>query len=540
MTDRPSPAPPKAGSSSATASAGVRRPGLVSLVGAGPGDPGLVTRKAELRMRQADVILYDSLVSQAVMQLAGPRAELVARRDLLDGRQATINAFLIERARQGARVVRLKGGDPFVFGRGAEEAEALARAGIPFEVVPGVSAGIAVPAYAGIPVTHRALASDVTFITGHEDPEKEDSPIEWDRIVRTGGTLVMFMSVRRLEEVVAALSRAGASPRLPCAVIEWGTMPIQRTVDGALEEIVARVRDAGVDHPALFVAGKVVSLRHQIAWFDRRPLFGQRVLVTRARDQAPPLVEALREVGAGVIMLPVLAFQGPTDPSPLANILDALHKGERMDWAIFTSANGVHAFADALRRRRLDVRVLHGAKIACVGPVTAEAIAGLSLIADELPEESRADDLFRVVGGADGVRGKRFALFRAEVARNVLPDALRDAGGQVDIIPCYRTVLPPVEKDVAVRHVEMSTIVTFTSPSSVANLCRLLGDDANTLLASRVRACIGPITAQALTDRGLPPHVTAREYTSQGLVDALVDYSAPPTTQGYAVDGGAP
>ncbi|MBT9559208.1 MAG: uroporphyrinogen-III C-methyltransferase [Myxococcales bacterium] len=539
MTDRPPTHVSSADATTPSAGSGVRRPGLVSLVGAGPGDPGLVTRKAELRLRQADVILYDALVSQAVVQLAGPRAELVARRDLLDGRQATINAFLIDRARQGSRVVRLKGGDPFVFGRGAEEAEALARAGIPFEVVPGISAGIAAPAYAGIPVTHRAMASDVTFITGHEDPEKDDSPIEWDRIVRTGGTLVMFMSVRRIEEVVAALTRAGASPRLPAAVIEWGTMPIQRTVDGALEEIVARVRDAGIDHPALFVVGKVVSLRNQIAWFDRRPLFGQRVLVTRAKDQAPPLVEALREVGAGVMMLPVLAFEGPTEPSHLANILDALQKGERVDWAIFTSANGVHAFADALRRRRLDVRVLHGAKIACVGPVTAEAVASLGLIADELPEESRADDLFRVVGGVGGVRGKRFALFRAEVARNVLPDALRDAGGQVDIVPCYRTVLPPVEKDVAKRYVEMSTVVTFTSPSSVMNLCRLLGDDANALLTSKVRACIGPITAQALTERGLPPHVTAKEYTSQGLVDALVDYSAARTPPGSAT-GDAP
>ncbi len=257
--------------------------GFVSLVGAGPGDPGLLTRKGEQRLREADIVLHDALVSPAILALVRPGAAMVHRKDVQDGRQAALNAFLIDRARLGNRVVRLKGGDPFLFGRGAEEAEALVRAGVPFEVVPGVTAGIAVPAYAGIPVTHRALASDVTFVTGHEDPDKDESPIEWERIVRVGGTLVVFMGVRRLPDVVAALTKAGASSRTPVAVIEWGTTPRQRTIDGTLSDIVARAQAESIDHPALVVVGRVVGLRKDLAWFDRRPLLGERGLGTRAK-----------------------------------------------------------------------------------------------------------------------------------------------------------------------------------------------------------------------------------------------------------------
>jgi uroporphyrinogen III methyltransferase/synthase len=495
---------------------------LVSLVGAGPGDPGLVTRKAEQRLASADVVVYDALVSPAVLQMAKPTAELICRKDIHDGRQAAINAFLIDRARNGQRVVRLKGGDPFLFGRGGEEAEALARAAVPFEVVPGVSAGLAVPAYAGIPVTHRSLASDVTFVTGHEDPDKADSPVEWDRIVRNGGTIVIFMGVRRLPEVVAGLRAAGAGARLPVAVIEWGTTPRQKTVDGVLEDIVERVTAAGIDHPALTVVGRVVSLRRDLAWFDRRPLWGERVLVTRAREQASPLVEALRDAGSGVLLMPVLAFEPPSDPAMLLDTVASLARGERYDTVIFTSANGVRFFFQALKARRLDLRTLHGARVASIGPVTAEALEAAGIISDVVPEEFRAEDLFRVLGAAGGVRGKRFLLLRAEVARNVLPDSLREAGGIVDVVPCYRTIMPQVDRESARRHVELASVVTFTSPSSVQNLCKMLGEDAPALLAGKRLGVIGPITARSLEERGLTAHVQAAEYTTRGLVDALI------------------
>lgn len=496
--------------------------GFVSLVGAGPGDPGLLTRKGEQRLREADIVLYDALVAPAILSLARQGAALIHRKDVQDGRQAALNAFLVDRARAGNRVVRLKGGDPFLFGRGAEEAEALVRAGIPFEVVPGVSAGIAVPAYAGIPVTHRAIASDVTFVTGHEDPDKDESPIEWERIVRIGGTLVVFMGVRRLPDVVDALVKAGASPLTPAAVIEWGTTPRQRTIEGTLSDIVVTARTEGIDHPALVVIGRVVALRKDLAWFDKRPLWGQRVLVTRAREQAAPLVEGLRDAGAGVMQLPVLAFEPPSDSAPVDILIQALREGVRYDAVIFTSANGVRFFFEALRANRLDLRAIGNARVASIGPATAEAVHALGVVSDVVPEEYRAEELFRALGGPAASKGKRFLLVRAEVARNVLPDAIREAGGQVDVVPVYRTITPEIERDVARRHVELATIVTFTSPSSVTNLCRIVGDDAPALLRKRHLAVIGPITAKALADRGLQATVVAEEYTAAGLVEAMI------------------
>jgi uroporphyrinogen III methyltransferase/synthase len=497
--------------------------GFVSIVGAGPGDPELLTLKAERRLKEADVVVTDALVPMAIPEIFCEKALIVDRRTVGDGSQAAINSYLIREAMMGRRVVRLKGGDPFVFGRGGEEALALVDAEIPFEVVPGVSSGLAVPAYAGIPVTHRHLSSNVHFVTGHEDSAKLESSIQWDRIVDNGGTLVVFMGVRTLDDLIERLVSLKVDPTTPVAVIEWGTTPRQRTVVGDLTDIVSMVERDGLDHPALVVVGRVVSLRHKLAWFDQRPLWGRRVLVTRAKSQAPELVQALRDAGAGVLRLPVLAFAPPTDPGILARALDELEEGDRIDWALFTSANGVVEFWNALSRRNLDMRVLANARVACVGPATSRALAERGIQADVVPEESRAEGLLRSLPSGNRIRGMRFMLFRAEVGRDVIPDALRSDGGIVDVVPTYRTVRTEVPPAAARQYVEAADTVTFTSPSSVNNLVSMLGEEGLALLSERTLAAIGPITAKALAASGLVATVVGRVYTVDGLVEALVD-----------------
>jgi len=500
-----------------------RRSGFVSLVGAGPGDPGLLTRKGEQRIRDADVIVHDQLVSPPILALAGSECEVIHRRRISDSQEG-INAFLVDAARRGHHVVRLKGGDPFVFGRGAEEAQALAEAGIRFEIVPGVSSGIGAPAYAGIPLTHRKYASNVTFVTGHEDPDKSDSAIEWDRIVGCGGTIVVFMGVRRLEAVVQSLMDAGADLRTPVAAVMWGTTPMQRTVEGNLSTIVERVTTAGLDHPALVIVGKVVDVRDEVAWFDRRPLWGRRVLVTRSKRQAPALIEALREVGSGVIGMSVIEFAPPTDDSALSPAITALADGH-YGWVLFTSANAVRCFADLLEAAGHDMRVYSGARVACVGPATADELIQRGIRPDVIPEEHHAEGLLTALTAVGDVRVEPILLPRAEVARNVLPDTLRRGGASVDVVPVYRTVRPQRDRDDVIRHVELADTVTFTSPSSVTNLMKLCGERAVELLSARVLAAIGPITARALTHAGLEPDVVAKTSTITGLVDAIVDHS---------------
>lgn len=500
--------------------------GFVSLVGAGPGDPGLLTRKADRRIAEADVIVHDALVPLALLAGAAEGAEVLHRQQVGEGTQSDLNRFMIRQARRGRRVVRLKGGDPFVFGRGGEEAAALAEAGVDFEIVPGVSAGVAVAAYAGIPLTHRGISSDVTFVTGHEDPSKPDTSIDWNRIVRTGGTLVVFMGVRRLGQVVDRLLEAGAGIDTPACVIEWGTTPMQRIVEGALSDIVERAKQARVDHPAIVVIGRVVSLRHSLAWFDRRPLWGRRVLVTRAKEQAPALVQALRDKGAGVIALPVLAFTKPESEGFLHHAIDELREGDTYDWVLFTSANGARFLHRALWDRGLDLRVLGRCRVACIGPATAEALEERGIRADLIPAEFRAEGLLEALEAAGGIRGQRFLIPRAEVAREVLPDTLRAKGGIVDVVPTYRTIRPKTPWEVAQHHVRLADTVTFTSPSSVRNLLAMLGDGGRELLAERTLACIGPITSRALKAEGLEPQpIVARSYTADGLVEAIVDHA---------------
>jgi len=484
-----------------------------------------LTQKGAQRLREAQVVVYDALVPRTLLEVADPSAELVHRRDIGDGSQEAINKYLMQQSRHGKQVVRLKGGDPFVFGRGGEEALAMSQGQVPFEVVPGVSAGIAVPAYAGIPLTHRTIASNVTFVTGHEDPSKEHSAVDWQQLVRAGGTLVIFMGVKSLAQVMGQLMTGGVPEDTPVAVIEWGTTPRQHTVVGEISDIEDRVSQSGLSHPALIVVGRVVTLRDDINWLERRPLWGRRVLVTRAREQAPALVETLREEGAGVICLPVIEFTQPSDLAPLNNALAELQEQDRFDWVLFTSANAVRKFCDAAFDRGLDLRCFGTARIACVGPSTADALAEYRIQADLVPDDHRAEGMLSALEAVSTLRGQRFLFPRAEVGRDVLPDALRHKGGIVDVVPVYRTTRPQFSLESARHHVMLADTVTFTSPSSVRNLVAMLGEDAQKMLANKTLAAIGPISSKALSDVGLEAHVVARISTIAGLVDSLVDHS---------------
>jgi uroporphyrinogen III methyltransferase/synthase len=334
---------------------------------------------------------------------------------------------------------------------------------------------------------------------------------------------VVFMGVRRLREVMERLAQCGVDSETPVAVIEWGTTPMQRTVVGTVGCIVERVEEKGLDHPALTVVGRVVELRSELAWFDRRPLWKRRVLVTRAASQAPELVEALREVGAGVITLPSIILAPPSNTDLLDSAIDELDEGERFDWTLFTSVNAVQHFFKALEERKLDLRVFGRARIACIGPSTAAALKTFGINADLVPEDHRAEGLLKALPEENVIRGKRFLFPRAEVARDIIPDRLRAAGGIVDLVPVYRTLRPKVPVETAKHHVAMADTVTFTSPSSVNNLVAMLGEDGPEILSEKTLAAIGPITAKAIQSHGLTTHITARVSTVQGLVDAIVE-----------------
>ena len=502
------------------------RCGMVSLVGAGPGDPGLLTRRGARLLQIVDLVVHDALVSPDVLALVGPDVELVHRREIDGGRQSLINAFLIREARKGRNVVRLKGGDPFVFGRGGEEAEALAQARVPFEIVPGVSSGVAVPAYAGIPVTHRALSSHVTFVTGHEDPTKGEQTSDWKARVTGGGTLVIFMGVKRLEEVIDRLLAAGVPAETPAAAIEWGTTHRQRVVVDELRSFQLRARAAEIEHPALVVVGDVVSLRTQLAWFDQRPLWRRRILVTRARSQAEGLSEALRRAGADPVLFPVLEFRASSTPERVSEAVHALERGA-YDWVLFTSTNGVRFFAEHVFQLGLDLRVLAGTKLACVGPATVEALRQYGMVADVVPQRFDSEGLFETLRDRqEDWTGVRVLLLRAEVGHPLLPDSLQSIGAVLTTVPVYRTACPKTSAPSALEHVESVDTVTFTSPSSVQNLLQLLGEGGVELLRERTRIAIGRVTLGALEQIGLAGTLLATEATVEGIVATLVQDAA--------------
>jgi uroporphyrinogen III methyltransferase/synthase len=499
---------------------------MVYLVGAGPGDPGLITVKGLGLLRQADVVVYDQLASPALLKEAKASAELLyvgkkAGAHALP--QGGINELLVQKAAAGLMVVRLKGGDPFVFGRGGEEAEELAAAGIPFEIVPGVTSAVAVPAYAGIPVTHRRYTTLVTFITGHEDPTKDASTIPWAALGHNPGTLVFLMGVKNLGENCRQLVQAGRAPETPAAVIEKGTMLAQRTVVGTLATIAERAREAGIKPPAVLVVGGVVDLAETLKWWENRPLWGKTVVVTRSRDQASRLVEMLNDAGAQCLEVPTIEINPPADFSPLDAALQHL---TRYDWVIFTSANGVNAFIGRLFHMGLDARALGRAKIAVIGPATAEALKPHGLIADVVPKTFQAEGLLEVLTPRLW-GGTRILLARAEQARDVLPEGLTAAGVKVDVVPVYRALPPesvPAEAAGALKEGRVD-ILTFTSSATVHNFAGLVGKDRlQSLAATATVASIGPITTATLNEYGITPQIEPAAFTIPALAAAIVDY----------------
>ncbi|MGQ9689522.1 MAG: uroporphyrinogen-III C-methyltransferase [Desulfobaccales bacterium] len=508
--------------------------GKVYLVGAGPGDPGLLTVRGGKLLARADVIIYDQLAGPELLKLARPEAELIyvgkkAGDHTLP--QGGINELLVAKAKAGLTVVRLKGGDPFVFGRGGEEAEALVAAGVPFEVVPGVTSAVAVPAYAGIPVTHRAYTTLVTFITGHEDPTKEESTIPWDNLGKNPGTLVFLMGVKNLAENCRRLVAAGRSAATPAAVIQSGTLPEQRTVTGTLADIANRAQEAGIQPPAILVVGGVVELRPRLAWWEKRPLVGKTAVVTRTREQASALVELLSEAGARCLEIPTLEIGPPDDFGSLDKALANLSE---YAWVIFTSANGVAAFFERLFEKGLDVRALGGVKLAAIGPATAEALRVRGLAADVVPARFAAEDLAAALL-PQIAPGSRVLLARAQAAREVLPETLIQAGIQVEVVPVYQA-RPPAGIPEAARPVLESgqiDLLTFASSATVHNFAALVGREKfQDLARNAVVAAIGPITAATLQEYGLTPQIQPADFTIPALAEAVIDFFARPPGKG--------
>ena len=489
--------------------------GTVYLVGAGPGDPGLITRRALDLIAEADVILYDRLIPAGALDNARPDADLryVGKRP---GEPAVgqdeISRTLIELARAGRSVVRLKGGDPFVFGRGGEEAQALAEAGIPFEVVPGVTAGVAAPAYAGIPVTHRDDASAVAFVTGHEDPDKPESALDWTALAAFPGTLVLYMGVRNLEAIAEALIQAGRSADQPAAVVAHGTRPEQRTVTGALGDIAAKAAEAGLEPPAVTIVGEVARLRDELAWFERRPLQGRSVVVTRARAQASELAARLRTLGAEAIEAPAIRIQ-PRESEELDRALEGI---EDYSLLCLTSPNGAALLAEGLMRRGRDARSLAGTVVAAIGPGTAAELARFGIGADVIPERSVAEALAEALQDTP-VDGRRVLVARAAEARDVLPDALRERGAEVDVVTLYETRAERLPED-RLDAIRRADYVTFTSSSTVRYFMSAVGGVPD---GTRV-VSIGPVTSATAREHGLEVHVEAERHDIEGLVEALL------------------
>jgi uroporphyrinogen III methyltransferase / synthase len=505
---------------------------MIYLVGSGPGDPGLLTLKGLECLREADAVVYDRLAPESLLEHAGSDTELIyvgkqpGDREAM--KQEEINALLVELGGAGKTVVRLKGGDPYVFGRGGEEALALIDAGLSFEVVPGVTSGIAAPAYAGMPVTHRGVATSVAFVTGHEDPAKGRRDVDWSRVANGADTLVLYMGVGRLREISAELVSAGRSPATPVAVIRWGTVPEQRTVTGTLGDIAGRVAEAGLGPPAITVVGDVVALRGAgLAFYERRPLFGRRVVVTRARAQAGELSKRLVRLGAEVLEFPTIEIRTPADFGPLdAAILDL----DTFDWLVFTSVNGVEGFLARLAHHRLDLRAVpRGAKVAAIGPATAQRLGEAGLRVDVVPREFRAEALLEALP-VESLAGRKILIPRAKVARDVLPERLRGAGAEVVVPPVYESAPSSKGKELVAERLEAGAVdcVTFTASSTVENFAGVFGEREAVRLLSRARvACIGPITAGTAREHGIRVDAEAREYTIPGLVEAVADLFVP-------------
>jgi uroporphyrinogen III methyltransferase/synthase len=498
--------------------------GKVFLVGAGPGDIGLTTLKAKDCIQRADCIIYDRLANKKLLDFRKDDAEVIFVGKQSNGQtfsQQEINELLISEAGKGKYVVRLKGGDPFVFGRGGEEAEVLAGERIPFEIVPGVTSAIAAPAYAGIPLTHRDYSSTVALITGHESPYKEGVRIKWEQIARGAETLVFLMGTKNLPQNVAKLIESGRDPETPVALIRYGTRPEQQTISGTLTDIVSKVEN--IHPPTIMIVGNVVKLREKLNWFETKPLFGKRIIVTRTREQAGEFSNLLRECGADPIELPTIEVVPPDSWKRLDRAIEEI---ERYHWILFTSVNGVKYFIERLKALDKDIRLLKGIKICTIGPRTAQAVRDLGIKVDLLPEKFIAEAILAGLG-KERIQGKRFLLPRALKAREILPQEIRRLGGEIDVVTAYKTVRPEKSKEEIRKllHEKAVDLITFTSSSTVSNFVDFFEKgEAKKLLEGIKVGCIGPITAKTAKDFGIVTSFMPRDYTVPAFVEAAADF----------------
>ncbi len=497
---------------------------IVYLVGSGPGDPGLITVKGLECIKKANVIVYDYLVNSTLLKNARKDVELIyvgKKGNQHTMEQEDINQLLVDKAMENKVVTRMKGGDPYVFGRGGEEALVLKENNIPFEVVPGITAAIASPAYAGIPVTHRTCTSTFGLITGHEDPTKDQSDVDWEKLSTGLGTLTFYMGIKNLPNIVSQLVKHGRSEDTPVAIIRWGTTTSQETVVGTLSNILEKAKN--IKAPAITIVGEVVNLRDQLNWFETRPLFGKTIIVTRSRDQASEFSEQLTELGANVLEFPTINITIPDDFSPLDNELKSL---ESTDWIIFTSVNGVDSFFNRIFDLGGDIRDLKGVKICSIGPATTERIKGYHVKVDCQPPKYVAESVVEVLKEADELKGKRILMPRADIARSYIPEELQKIGAEVVDIIAYKTVVATNGDNSVLDKLKsgMVDIVTFTSSSTVRNFIKIVGEDNLSTFKENVQfASIGPITTDTAEEMGIDIHIKADEYTIPGLVQAIVE-----------------
>jgi uroporphyrinogen III methyltransferase/synthase len=497
--------------------------GKVYIIGAGPGDAELITAKAVDCLRLADVVVYDHLVNEELLKYAKRDAHFIyAGKKGSDHTlsQTAINDILVKEASAGNTVARLKGGDPFIFGRGGEEAEILASKDVPFEMVPGVTSAIAVPAYAGIPLTHRGLTSTVAFITGHEDPTKDKSDIDWQALAGIG-TLVFLMGVKNLAQIVKTLTAHGKASATPAALIRCGTTPQQEVITGTLANISELAQANKFNPPAILVVGKVVELRDTLNWFEQKPLFGKSIVITRSEKQVDDLAQLLAKQGANPISFPTIKIVPPPDWRDLDTAIKNL---ENYDWLIFTSANGVQYFFERLLEKQKDIRDLKGIKICCIGSATARQIEDKGIKVDLVPEQFIAEGILQSFAGMD-LKGKKILIPRAAKARDVLPEGLKKLGASVDVVTAYRTVNSGKKKEELAALIDDNKVdvITFTSSSTVINFVEIMG--RNFKIPAHINiACIGPVTAAAAKKTGFKIDIQKEEYTIEGLVQSLIDY----------------
>ncbi|MCX7927052.1 MAG: uroporphyrinogen-III C-methyltransferase [Candidatus Omnitrophica bacterium] len=494
--------------------------GIVYLVGAGPGDPGLITVKGQQLLRHADVIIYDRLVNPRLLMDVASYAEKIYVGKASNCHtlpQSEINRLLVKYAKQGKRVVRLKGGDPFVFGRGAEEILELVKEGIKFEVVPGISSAIAVPAYAGVPVTHRGLTSSLGIFTGQEDPNKPDTLIAWDKIATGLGTLVFLMGVENLSNIVKTLIKYGRDPKTACCVIQWGTFPIQKTVQATLANIQREVEKKQITPPAVLVIGDVVRLRKKLSWFEKRPLFGKKFFIPIPEPSASRLSQLLEDYGGQCTVLPLVKIEPLSDYTPLDKVIQNI---DNFHWLVFTSQNGVHFFKKRLDILGKDVRILAGVRIAAIGSATKSALEEMNLKVDIQPKSFTQEGLLEEFS-KQNIKGKQILIIRAEQARELLPAGLRKKGNLVTVVSAYRTkeisILPSERK--IIDQVEM---ICFTSSSCVKGFMKIF--ESNVKRKDFKIASIGPVTSCACRELGLDVTIEAKQYTLEGLVKAILRY----------------